>query len=394
MSPGTEYSLPGGESNKMPTFTEVMVEVADCHTTLYHLGSTPPPNPRLPLSDAPSYASLYSTIAAAKTETYAGISGQPGVMLKNLSPIYRKNHYWHHFFGTDDLAQYPGRAWEFLAPILCTINLRVDFALGARFNIKVSPVPYVVLYPFGWSNCLSLRLQGNFALQDLADFNTSLFADKSFTIAAAVAGQPATHVSVSDLFAKMSDGVRADAFGGTSANDFAPKEPIVVTTIMASYGGNLKLKGLSGNERQVLLRIVKPEGPPPSGTFTDYVHRLKADDKEKYVEKYVVMNNYGRFTWMQDRLIPAGRNYEHLRCNHNNTFNSLVHARHLYQLLTQAVNLSSLPASLSFLANRANRALGSPILYYKSASLRGFLLDPDLAAVRKQMEKFSPQKTN
>jgi hypothetical protein len=188
----------------------------------------------------------------------------------------------------------------------------------------------------------------------------------------------------------MSNGVRADAFGGTLANDFAPREPTVVTTIMASYSGNLTLNGLGGNEVQSLLRIVKPEGPPPSGKLTDYVHRLQPGDKEKYV----VMNNYGRFTWMQDLLVSVGRNHQHLRCNHNNTFNSLVHARHLYQLLTQAVNLNSLPASLGPLAKRANEALGLPSLYYKSASLRGFLLDPAVAAVRKKMERFFPQKTN
>ena len=374
----------------MTTFKEVMVEVGDCHTTLYHLGSTPPQNPPLPLADAASYASLYSKIAALKAATYADITGQPGVMLKKLSPMFRKNDYWHYFFGTDDLPQYPGRAWEFLVPIMCTINLRVEFALGAKFNINVSPLPYVLLYPFGWSNCLSLRLQGDFVLQDLADFNTSLFADKSFTIADPASGQPSKPVSVRDLFAKMSEGVRADAFGGTSANDYAPREPIIVTTIMASYKGNLKLKGLDGNEAQALLRIVKPEGPLPSGTLTDYVRRLQPNDKEKYV----VMNNYGRFTWMEDRLVPVDRNYQHLRCNHNNTFNSLVHARHLYQLLTQAVNLNALPPALGTLATKANDALGTPYLYYKSASLRGFLLDPTVAAVRKKMEKFSPQKTN
>lgn len=374
----------------MTMFTEVMVEVADCHTTLYHLGATPPQSPPLPMMDAPSYTSLYSKIAAAGSGDYSNLSGRPGVMLKKLSTIYRKNDYWHYFFANNDLTQYPGRAWEFLVPIRCTINLHVDFALGGKFNLNVSPVPYVVLYPFGWSNCLSLRLQGNLALQDLAAFNTSLFAEKSFTIPSSAAGQPATPVSVEDLFAKMSDGVRADAFAQTLADEFAPKEPIIVTTIMASYDGNLKLKGLSAKEMQDLLRIVKPEGPLPSGSLSDKIHRLQPDDKEKYV----VMNNYGRFTWMQDRLVPAGRNYQHLRCNHNNTFNSLVHARHLYQLLTRAVNFNSPPAALGSLAKRANDSLGLPSLYYNSASLRGFLLDPDVKAIRKKMDKLSQPKAN
>lgn len=370
----------------MTMFTEVMVEVADCHTTLYHLGSTPPQNPPLPLSDAASYASLYSKIAA-NSLTCSDITGQAGVMLNKLEPVFRKNNYWHYFFGNGNLAQYPLRAWEFLVPISASVNLWVNFALEAKFNIRVSPRPYVVLYPFGWSNCLSLRLQGNFDLQELADFNTSLFADKSFVMAVAGSGQPATSVSVGDLFDQMSDGVSTDAFGGILANDFAPKEPIIVTTVMASYSGNLKLNGLSGNEEQALLRIVKPEGPPPSERL---FHRLQPGDKEKYV----ILNNYGRFTWMQDRLVPVDRNYQHLRCNHNNTFNSLVHARHLYQLLTQTVSLDSLPASLGSLAKKANEALGLPSLYYKSASLRGFLNDPAVVAIREKMKKFSPQKPN
>jgi hypothetical protein len=370
----------------MTMFKEVMVEVADCHTSLYHLGATPPAKPPLPLTDASSYVSLYSQIAAAKAVPYADISKQPGVLLKKLSPIYRKNHYWHHFFGIGDLAQYPGRAWDSLVPIHCTINPHVGVGLGGKSTIAVSPIPYVVLYPFGWSNCLSLRLRGDFSLQDLADFNTGLFTTKSLSISAD--GQPATPVSVSDLFDKMSEGVRADAFGGTLAYDFAPQEPIVVTTIMESYGGNLKLNGLSANEVQALLRVVKPVSPLPSGQLTDYVHRLQPGDKEKYV----IMVNYGRFTWMQDKLVSTGRNRQHLRCNHNNTFHSLVHARHLYQLLTQVVNLDALPASLSVLAKKAGDGLTFPSPYYKSASLRGFLLDPVVDAAKKGMSKFSPQK--
>jgi hypothetical protein len=362
----------------MTTFTDVMVEVADCHTTLYHLGATAPNNPTLPLSDSPGYLSLYAKIAAGNGVTYQSVTGQPGAMLKKLSPIFRKNDYWHHFFGSGNLAQYPNRVWEFMVPILCAIDLHVDPPQSA---IRVSPMPYVVLYPFGWSNCLSLRLQGELELKDLADFNANLFASKPFTIAGAAA-------SVRELFAKMSDGVRADAFGGSQANDFEPKDPIIVTTIMASYGGNLKLNGLSSSEVQLLLRIVKPEGPLPSGKLSDYIHRLSPNDKEKYV----VMNNCGRFTWMEDRLVPVNRNYQHLRCNHNNTFNSILHARHLYQLLTQAIKLKPQPPSLDAVTKRASETLGLPVLYYKSASLRGFLIDADVAAAREKLEKLSQPK--
>jgi hypothetical protein len=160
---------------------------------------------------------------------------------------------------------------------------------------------------------------------------------------------------------------------------------------MESHGGNLTLDGLSASEEQALLRIVKPEPPPPAGNLADYIHRLQPHDKEKYV----VMVDYGRFTWMEDRLVPEDRNYQHLRCNHNNTFNSLVHARHLYQLLTEALNQNALSPSQIELVAQANRILGLPALYYKSASLRGFLLNPAVDDVRQKItDKLSGKKTN
>ena len=370
----------------MPTMKEVMVEVGDCHTSFYHVGSTSPQNPPLPLGSAAAYSALYAKVAAPTAVTYQSITGNPGVMLNKLAPAFRENKYWEFFFSVDDVSQYPARAWKFLVPIRCSLLPRVDFA--GKLNFSVSPQPDVILYPFGWTNCLSLRLRGDFQLQELADFNASLFSKKLFTIPDA-AGNPVA-ASVWDVFRRMSEGVRTDAFGGPLASDYAPKQPIIVTTVMESYGGNLTLDGLSASEEQALLRIVKPEPPPPAGNLSDYVHRLQPLDKEKYV----VMVDYGRFTWMEDRLVPGDRNYQHLRCNHNNTFNSLVHARHLYQLLSEAFDQDPLSASLTELATQANRTLGLPARYYKSASLRGFLLDPAVSDIRQKMtDKLSSKKT-
>lgn len=367
------------------TFTEAMVEVADCHTTLYHLGASRPQTPPLPLTPAATYGALYAQIDAAKVVTYAAVTKQPGVVLNKLYPVYRQNHYWNYFFANDAIAGYPALAWEFLVPILCSVNVHVDYVPQNAGNFKkVSPLPRVFLYPFGWSNWLSLRLQGEFTLQDLSDFNVDLFAGKSLRLTRP--GAQPTMVSVRELFAEMSEGVRVDAFGGTQTKDFAPREPVVVTTILARYGAKLTLGGLNSQGIQTLLRIVKPEGPAPSGKLMDYVHRLQPNKEEKYV----VMNNYGRFVYLDDRLKPVERNYQHLRCYHNNTFNSLLHARHLYQLLSQAVKLNSLPVSLGELADKANAYLVSPSDYYENASLREFLLDPAVAEVKKMMEKFQP----
>lgn len=369
------------------TLTEAMVEVADCHTTLYHLGSSAPPKAPLPLGTATSYGALYAQVAAPKAVTYADVTGKPATILNKLSPIYRKNDYWNFFFANEDIEAYPTLAWDFLVPILCSVNIRVEFAQHNKFSFTVSPLLSVLLYPFGWSNWLSLRVKGEFTLQNLADFNVSLFAEKSFRVAGS-SGKAAT-VSVRELFAQISDRVRVDAFGGNQTKDFAPNERVVVTTILAKYGGSLTLNGMDAKNVQALLRVVKPEGSLPAGKLMDYVHRLQPSDQEKYV----VMNNYGRFVWLEDRLAPVDRNYQHLRCYHNNTFNSLLHGRHLYQLLVQAVNLNRLPVSLAQLANTANDNLVSPSNYYENASLRAFLVDPSVAEVRNNMEKFRGKKT-
>jgi hypothetical protein len=165
---------------------------------------------------------------------------------------------------------------------------------------------------------------------------------------------------------------------------------VVVTTILEKHGGSLTLNGLSASEATALLRIVKPEGPPPAGKLTDHVRRVQPIDEEKYV----LMNDFGRFVWLEDRLNPIDRNYQHLRCYHNNTFNSLLHARHLYQLLTRVVNLKTLPASLGELTDKAGANLASPSDYYENASLRQFLLDESVTEVRKKMEKFAEKKLN
>jgi len=376
------------------TFTEAMVEVADCHTTLYYVGASPPEHPPLPLGNAEDYGELYAKIANSKVGNYTDIAGHPGVVLNKFTAIYRENHYWNYFFANDDLAGYPDLAWEFLVPILCSVNLRVQFALQGKLNIKVSPVPRVILYPFGWSNWLSLRLKGEFTLEDLANFNASLFADKSLQLIGQ-ADQPLPFV-LRDLFSLMSKGVRTDAFGGTETRDFAPKEPVVVTTIMEKYGSRLALNGLDTKGIQTLLRVVKPEGALPSanlGQFVKpgkYLQPLAGDDEEKYV----VMKDYGRFLYLEDRLQPVERNYQHLRCYHNNTFNSLLHARHLYQLLAQAAKLKSLLGPLYELTSKANDYLVTPTDYYENASLRGFLLDPSVATVKTKIEKLYGKKTN
>jgi hypothetical protein len=306
-------------------------------------------------------------------------------MLDKMSPFFRKNNYWNRFFATGQVAVYPDLAWDFLLPILCSLKVRINFVPDAKFKFQVRPIPSVLLYPFGWSACMSLRLVGPHEVDDLAAFNQHIFANKSFSVDPDPTPAAPSRFSLREVFDYIAEGVRTDAFGGLKTKDFGPNDAVVVTTVMAKNGGTLKPEGLSNDQQKVLLRIVKPEGPPLAGKIQDYIYDLDPN------VKYLVMDNYGRFIWMEDRLNPMDRNYEHLRCYHNNTFNSLVHARHLFQVLTQAARLKVLPAPVSDLTDKAVAALDSASLYYENASLREFLSAPEVSNARNNMAKFTPK---
>lgn len=372
----------------MTTLTETAVELADCHTTLYYLGEKPPQPAPFPLGTEEDYIAFYEKVATPTRVTYDDISGQAGTILEKLSVVYKKNSYWNSFFGTGQIEAYPGRAWRFLLPVSCSLKSRITFIPDAQFKFQVRPIPRALLYPFGWSTWISLLLIGPHTLGDLAAFNQHLFDGKPFRLDPdpAPAAQGPSAYSLRQLFEHVADGVRKDVFGGIKANDFAPRDAVVVTTVRAKHSGTLSIDGLNKDQEGQLLRIVKPDGPPLQGAAKDYAYRLEPNSSLKYV----VIDDYSRFTWMDDLLQPVDRNYQHLCCYHNNTFYSLVQARHLYQLLTQAARLKTLSNPLAELTDTAHANLSSPSYYYENASLRAFLLDPTVAAARKKMEKIAP----
>jgi hypothetical protein len=372
----------------MPTLKETKIELSDCHTTLYYFGVSKPNPAPLPLGTEESYVKLYETVAAPMRITYDDVSGQAGVILEKLSPAYHKNKYWETFFAGVPYEAYAQNAWQFVLPIVCSLKTRIEFIPDKEFNFAVRPIPRVVLYPFGWSAWLSLRLMGSHTLDQLASFSASLFTRRCFRLdpdPAPLDEQPSAY-SVRDFFRHVAAGVRADAFGGMKTLSFGPQEPVSVTTVLVKEGGRPALGGLLGDLPNVLLRLAKPEGPPSGGDLEDHVHRLYDEDDTTYV----VMEKYGRFTWMERQLKnPVGQNYAHLRCYHNNTFNSLLHARHLYQLLTQAARLEKLTEPLSTLTKLASFYLSSASLYYENASLREFLRDAAVADAKKKIAELN-----
>jgi hypothetical protein len=353
----------------MVTLTETLIDLADQHTTFYYLGSRPPASP-LPLSRAAKYNNLHATLAAPQRTAYRDLrGGTAGVILDKMWPAYGDYKYWHRFLDSSQTVLYPERAWDDMLPIEVSLKCRITCDPGNEFKFSIRPLPRVILYPFGWSVWVSLRLTGEHTIAELSSLLQAVFTGKVFRLDGAAA-----LISLREFFKHVSAGVRADAFGGEQkTKDIDPSDVTLVTTVVAKHGGSPSSAALSPVEEAQLRRMVHPEGPPPGGPFKDILYLY---DQSKPLE-YMLSDDHGRFVWIEHLLNPVGRNYQHLRCYHHNTFRSLVHARHLCSLITAAARQKTRTAALVSLAQASADALQQR--RYQNAGLEFFLADPATA---------------
>jgi hypothetical protein len=355
----------------MVTLTETQVDLADQHTTLFYLGSRPPAAP-LPFSTAAKYNKLHDLLATQLGWTYGDVRrGAEGVVLDKLTPAYGDYKYWHRFLDSSQTALYPERAWDDVLPIEATLKCRIACEPGAQFKFDIRPLPRAVIYPFGWSVWVSLRLTGAHTVGDLSALLRAVFTEKVFRLDGA-----AELISLREFFKFVSAGVRADAFGGElGTKDIEPPEVTLVTTVLAKHGGSLSPAALSPDVEAQLRRIVSPDGPPGGGPFKELLYLY---DEGNPLE-YMLSDGQGRFVWIEHLLNPVGRNYKHLRCYHHNTFRSLVHARHLCSLITAMAKQKTRTDHAVSLAQAAADALQQR--RYRNAGLEVFLAEPGTAKV-------------
>ncbi|HEX9961528.1 MAG TPA: hypothetical protein VGB00_11380 [Pyrinomonadaceae bacterium] len=373
----------------MTTLTETIIDLADSHTTLYYLGANSAEQPApLMLGNAQDYRSLYKTVAAFAPVNYNSVARDTSAtILSKFSPAYRKNKYWARYLWGAPPATYHEWAWEYFIPIEISLIPRVEFILDSRFEFKVSPVPRILLYPFGWVAWLSLLLTGPHTLADLSAFMSHIFTEKAFHIIPNLgsSSESSERYSLKDVFDYIAQGTRIDAFGANKTRDFNSQDTIAVVTVLRKYGGALSLKALSHATENDLLKIVNPSGPATSGQFSDYI--FQRDTRE--ICEYIVMNDCKRFMWIESLLQPMIRRYEHLRCYHNNTFHSLVQARKLSDLLIISDKQKTLSGSLSELVENAVNILENP--NYMNASLKDFLRTPkvinSINSIKKRYQK-------
>ena len=72
----------------MTTLTDTRINIADRHTTLYHLRDPQPPAKPLPLGDPANVEKFYPELDGKPTEYAKASGGQPGVILDKLFPAY------------------------------------------------------------------------------------------------------------------------------------------------------------------------------------------------------------------------------------------------------------------------------------------------------------------
>ena len=349
--------------------TEAMVEVGDCRTTFYYF-SEEFDDQSIGFVGSARYNELHENVLYG-LEKFSDVSnGFSPVALKNIATAYEANKYWYTATGFDDIANFPANAWETILPFECTLKERIEIDPNG-FPFKISPIPKVLLYPFGWTTKISIRITKDHSLEQLSSFVQYLVNQKCIRIQQPVGTALGPKMRLKDYFARVAAGVREDVFEGDKSDKGSVDTPIIVSTVIAKSGISPTSQP-DPSLRQLLLRLVTPSGNLPTSPFSDHVFVRDPND----ALQFVVSNNHGRFIWIEKLLKNDQHKRLHLLCHHNNSFHSLIHAVHLAELLKYGVqrqkkSKAALPDSLLELLVEAESQLSSP--RFKNASQRIFL---------------------
>jgi len=344
---------------------ETRIDLADRHTSLYHLNDPALPGAPLPLGDESGYAGLYEKVIKTPGIKYAALRGvSKSAIMDGIFPVFKdsertgKKGYWRRYLGLIPDAE---SVWPEALPLKCKITERIELTAPQAITAKLSPTPYVLLYPFGWSAWINLRITGKHTIEELSEIMMHLATDKSFT----VSGKPGAF-TVGEIFDLVAAGVRTDAFGGDATRDTEPSEMAQVTTVLAKNGPSLSLGALSDDDDKQIRQIVRPTGPQSKHTLAELATPLKVEGELNYM----IIDKMSRFTWMEERLIPEGRNHDWLNCYHNNSFLALVQAWHFEGLVAAAAKAPNKSARLVPLLETAEECLDKP--RFPNASVLGF----------------------
>ena len=344
------------------TFTDSRIEIANRRTTLYYFTGNPVPDAPLPFSSKAEYNKFYATLATGASPA--------AVLLNKLNVFYSDNKYWRR---TLKDAPGPRLAWANLIPVACSIAPVIKLSPPPGLTARVLVKPTVLLYPFGWSVWLSLRLLGDHTLGQLSSLAASLCNEPAWEMGVI------TGLRLQDLLDRIADGVRTDAFGGKENEDSEAADKIIVTTVLAKSGGSPSLGGISEEQQTHIKTLVRPQGKPSQKSAKEMAVAIGEDRNLNYV----VIDKFGRFVWLEQLLKTDdpqfARNYSWLRCYHNNSFHALLQAWQAAGLAGAAKDIEKPPDALTSAVLQAKKQLSEPS--FVNASVRAYLASDEVKAL-------------
>lgn len=364
----------------MITLTNATVDIADCNVTLRYFSGAGAGT--MPFSAAGPYGTLYEQIAEAPRR-YRDVCQTEGQILDQLRPFYAANKFWSRYLTSGDIKQYPGLAWSSFVPISATLTERVDVVLPPELAaITVRPEPRVLLYPFGWSTWLSLRITGSYSLQNLAALFSHLVAGAAYRYES----KPEAVMNAGQLMANVRAGVEIDAFGG-KANVATPSDLLTVTTVLAKHGGGLSLGALTADEEKSLQTLIRPGKPPAQESVKTMSEPLPLGGDP--LLDYVLHDDFSWFLWIEHLLKPEKRLFRKLHCYHSNTLRSLLQAWFFQTLFRQAGRTKPWTPEMTALLDTAITLLDTSegLNDYKNRSLLTFLASDDFKKVAELVRK-------
>jgi hypothetical protein len=354
-------------------FKQTIVDLADRHTTLVQWDKKLSGNLAMDLGDWGVLLDLHEQLKQKYKIDYSSfVKNGNGKILKKMYPAYTANKYWKYILQSDGTIHLPTVLANYALPLRASILPRVECDPGGAFPWKVSPVPNVLLYPYGWSTWLSVLITGDHDLVSLASFITAMFEEKVFRMSP---GGKAMRLT--EVFETISAGVRADAFAGPNTADQSSPDALLVATVLEKSAGILPKLGLTQEQKAALGRIVRPEGPPDNAAFESHLDDMAGGDPNL---NFIYADQLGRFLWSQRLLKPIGRNQKDLRCYHDNTFRCLNQAWSHLGLIDLYMSTGDKDnARLKSWVKKSIESLRNPT--YKNKSLKRFLQEGQVTSI-------------
>ena len=340
--------------------TESRIEIADRQTTLCLLDAPGAKSP-LDLGLSDKYGALYKKLDEDRQASYESISGKPGKILSRLLPAYGASKYWRRYLRAMPESSL---AWPEALPVIATLNQRFQLSQPPGVTVKVGLVPQVVLYPFGWSTWLSVRVTKDHTLHDLALLVQYMFNESPFSIDGSAS--QAT-MSLQSLLDMVSAGVKEDAFLGAETRPHESSQFLRVVTVLAKHGASLSLRAMESQNELDIRTLLRPAGTPSQSPLAKMAHQLRKPADLNYI----LFDGLGRFIWMEYLLKPEGRNKPHLECYHQNSFMALLQGMHFQGLLQEAQSIKPKSPLLDGLTAAALSRLSTPP--FKNASIQAFV---------------------